>query len=284
MKKLAGILLLTAAVILTAGCISTADPIVGTWELTEPLQYDDYSFTYSLKFNEDGTGTEVASYSDEPRDSIYNLVWEKTGENTYRYEAFDAFILSEDGKFMTDWAGYTYALAEGEEIIGGIWTETAVDEDGERFTYVFEEGGECIRTIYSDGEEPQIASFMWSMEDENQIIIWMYETYTINDDGIMTTSVDETVTFTDVDGVWIETPQVGPRTTTFQFFDDGSCIQTNYVGDTDEVYVMYYLYWEEEEDGKSGVLKQRYAFDMTLEEDGTLVDMWYGDVLAKVTE
>ena len=184
---------------------------------------------------------------------------------------------------MTDWAGYTYALAEGEEIIGGLWTETAVDEDGEIFTYVFEEGGECIRTIYSDGEEPQTASFMWSMEDENQIIIWMYETYTISDDGIMTTSVDETVTFSDVDGVWIQTPQAGPRTTTVQFFDDGSCIMINYVGDTDEIYLMYHLYWEEAEDGKSGVLKQRYVYEVELLEDGTLVDIWYGDVLAKVT-
>ena len=62
MKKLAGILLL-AAVILTAGCVTTADPIVGSWQTPEPIQYEDFSSSYLITFEEDGTGEVIYSYS-----------------------------------------------------------------------------------------------------------------------------------------------------------------------------------------------------------------------------
>ena len=284
MKKLAGILLLTAAVILTAGCVSTADPIVGTWELTEPVQNDDYSYTYIMTINEDGTGTKVYSYSNEPRDSIHNLVWEKTGENTYQYETFDAFILSEDGKIMTDWGGYTYSLADGEEIIGGLWTETAVDEKGNRATYVFEENGYAVRTVYSEGAEPKVMSFMWTMEDEKQIYLWYYYPYVINEDGTLTVTIDASNerTFEEIDGVWIQTPRNVEYLNTIELFDDGTGIMKYYVGETNEVAACYYWYWEEAEDGKSGVLKEAYIDDVELLEDGTLVDM-FSNTLVRVT-
>ena len=270
MKKLAGILLLTAAVILTAGCISTADPIVGTWELTEPLQYDDHSLTYSLTFNEDGKSgmlKETYQYSDEEIYPNYPIVWEKTGENTYRYEAICTLTLSEDKKTLTDWAGYTFALSEGEEVFGGAWTEVTDDEYAD--IIILNEDGTCL--MKSHDSEPAVEEYLWSMLDSNQILIWFYETYVINDEGKLTTSYWDEAVFEEVDGVWTS-PRVDEYRTTFQFLDDGDCIQTIYIGNPDEVYGIYYWYFEEAEDGKSGVLKERFIYEVKLLEDGTLVD------------
>ncbi|MBR5143358.1 MAG: hypothetical protein IKW56_06665, partial [Methanocorpusculum sp.] len=96
MKKIAGLLLLTAAVILTAGCVTTADPIVGSWQTTEPIQFDGYTLSYQATFEEDGTGELIYSYSDIEGDNTYPLLWEKTGD-TYHYEVFYYFTISEDG-------------------------------------------------------------------------------------------------------------------------------------------------------------------------------------------
>ncbi|HJJ69495.1 MAG TPA: hypothetical protein O0Y02_02565, partial [Methanocorpusculum sp.] len=141
MKKLAGILLL-AAVILTAGCVTTADPIVGSWQTPEPIQYEDFSTSYLITFEEDGTGELIYSYSDEANDYTYPILWEKT-DGIYQYEALTVFTFSEDGKTMTDNAQYTYRLEKDGEMFGGVWTEVIPKgaEVFEYYTYVFNEDG-----------------------------------------------------------------------------------------------------------------------------------------------
>ena len=70
---------ITAAVILavvlcTAGCVSSADEIVGSW-----LEETDAGVTYAL-FAEDGTG-----YFAADEDSILTLEWKANGDTTYTF-------------------------------------------------------------------------------------------------------------------------------------------------------------------------------------------------------
>ena len=122
MKKIAGLLLLTAAVILTAGCITTTDPIVGNWQTKEPIQYEDYGYnlSYMLTFEKDGTGEMIDSYSYTETDYYSPILWEKTSENTYLYEMLIIFTISEDGKTITDDYHNTYNLAEGDEMFEDV--------------------------------------------------------------------------------------------------------------------------------------------------------------------
>lgn len=273
MKKLAGIILLTAAVILTAGCISATDSVVGTWSLTEPVILGDYTYTYTLTFNEDGSGQAVYTYSDEPRDRIYPLVWEKTGEDTYWYEYIECLTLSDDKKSLTDFGGYEFTLGEGEEIIGGTWTETKQDEIGNTGTYVFMEDGTCTLTLSSETEEQITVEYRWSMPTKNQIAIHAYYyPYTITEDKIVIIDEGEDIIFEKINGEWIENPTYGDLRSKLQFLDDGTCIETSYIGETDEVYGTLYWYWEAEEDGKSGILIQRYTEEVMIQEDGTLIN------------
>ena len=71
------ILIFTAAVILavvlcTAGCVSSADEIVGSW-----LEKTDGAVTYAV-FAEDGTG-----YFAADEDSVLTLEWKANGDTTY---------------------------------------------------------------------------------------------------------------------------------------------------------------------------------------------------------
>ena len=70
---------LTAAVILavvlcTAGCVSSADEIVGNW-----LEKTDGAVTYAV-FAEDGTGFFAAD-----EDSVLTLEWKANGDTTYTF-------------------------------------------------------------------------------------------------------------------------------------------------------------------------------------------------------
>ena len=65
-----------AVVLCTAGCVSSADEIVGSW-----LAETDGAVTYAV-FAEDGTGFFAAS-ADE--DSILTLEWKANGDKTYTF-------------------------------------------------------------------------------------------------------------------------------------------------------------------------------------------------------
>ena len=63
-----------AVVLCTAGCISSADEIVGNW-----LEETDGAVTYAV-FAEDGTG-----YFAADEDSILTLEWKANGDTTYTF-------------------------------------------------------------------------------------------------------------------------------------------------------------------------------------------------------
>ena len=298
MKKLAGILLL-AAVILTAGCVTTAEPIVGSWQTTEPIQYDDYTLSYQVTFDEGGTGEMTYSYSDEATDNIYPLVWEKTGD-TYQYEMFAAFTFSEDGKTMTDYAQYTYRLEKDGEMFGGVWTEEIAKgaEVSEYYTYVFYENGTGVETIYETGEEPDAGPFTWEATGENQISIRYLYTYSF-EDGKMKTSFGTQTVYEEIDGIWVETPQVGGEFTTYEFHDDGICVRSIYDGETKELTGLYtYYYTPVGTNGPlplltplvslfdmqvGGIMERAVLYELAFLENGNLQDVVYGEVLERVS-
>ena len=298
MKKLAVILLL-AAVILTTGCVTTADPIVGSWQITEPIQYDDYTLSYLVTFDEDGTGEMTYSYSDEETDNIYPLVWEKTGD-TYQYEMFAAFTFSEDGKTMTDYAQYTYRLEKDGEMFGGVWMEEIPKgaEVSKYYTYVFYEDGTGVETIYETGDEPDVGPFTWEATGENQISIRYLYTYSF-ENGKMKTSFGTETVYEEVDGIWVETPQVGGEVTTYEFGDDGICVRSIYDGETKELTGLYtYYYTPVGTNGPlplltplvslfdlqaGGIMERAVLYELAFLENGNLQDVVYGEVLERVS-
>ena len=298
MKKLAVILLL-AAVILTTGCVTTADPIVGSWQITEPIQYDDYTLSYLVTFDEDGTGEMTYSYSDEETDNIYPLLWEKTGD-TYQYEMFAAFTFSEDGKTMTDYAQYTYRLEKDGEMFGGVWMEEIPKgtEVSKYYTYVFYEDGTGVETIYETGEEPDVGPFTWEATGENQISIRYLYTYSF-ENGKMKTSFGTETVYEEVDGIWVETPQVGGEVTTYEFGDDGICVRSIYDGETKELTGLYtYYYTPVGTNGPlplltplvslfdmqvGGIMERAVLYELAFLENGNLQDVVYGEVLERVS-
>lgn len=282
MKKIAGILLL-AAVILTAGCISTADPIVGSWQTAEPIQYDGFTMSYLAAFEEDGTGEMIRSYSDESRDYTYPFLWEKTGD-TYQYEMLSAFTFSEDGRTMTDSGQYIYTIGEGEDKFGSEWTEVIPGgaDVSKYYTYIFNEDGTGVETIYETGEEPDAGPFTWEEYAENQIVIRYLYTYTF-EDGKMKTSMGQNTVFEEVDGIWVETPQVGEEITTYEFEDDGICVRHIYDGETNELVGVYKYHYTPDEMQTGGTLESAYIYELEFLEDGTLQDVEYGEILERVS-
>ena len=298
MKKLAGILLL-AAVILTAGCVTTADPIVGSWQTKEPIQYDGYTLSYQVTFDEDGTGEMIYSYSDEENDYIFPIYWEKNGD-TYQYELLHVFTFSEDGRTMTDYAQYSYSLAEGEDMFSGIWTEIIPGgaEVPNYYTYVFNEDGTGVETIYEPGEEPDVYKISWKEFAENQIVIRHLYTYSF-EDGKMQNSREQTAVFEEVDGIWVENPQVGNSITTYEFGDDGICIRSVYDGESGNLIGTYkYYYTPVGTNGVlplltplvslfdpqvGGIIERAYFFELEFLEDRNLQDAVSGEILERVS-
>ena len=281
MKKIAGILLL-AAVILTAGCVTTADPSVGSWQTKEPIQSADFSTSYLITFEEDGTGEVIYSYSDEVNDYTYPILWEKT-DGIYQYEALTVLTFSEDGKTMTDYGQYPYSLADGAEKFGGLWTEVIPEgaEDAVYCTYVFNEDGTGVETIYVPGGEPNVSQFIWEEFGDNQITFRYLYSYSF-EDGRMTITPDTLNVYEEVDEIWVETPQAGDYVTTFEFRDDGICVCSIYDRETDELVILYkYNYTLTGDDG--GFLEERYLYDITLLEDGTLQGAVSGEILERVS-
>ena len=302
MKKLAGILLL-AAVILTAGCVTTADPIVGSWQLTEPIQYDGYTVTYQVTFEADGTGKDIDTYSYTEINSINPILWKKNGD-AYQYEEFNVLTFSEDGKTMTDYAQYTYRLEKDGEMFGGVWIEDIPKgiEVSEYYTYVFYENGTGVETVYETGDDPDVYRISWKEFAENQIVIRHLYTYSF-EDGKMKTSRGQNAVFEEVDGIWVETPQVGKSVTTYEFRDDGLCIRSIYDGESGELRSFYqYYYTPTVTRGDTvtplplltplvslfdlqvdGIMERTYIYDIVFLEDGTLLDVIFGDVLERVS-
>ncbi|HJJ93344.1 MAG TPA: hypothetical protein O0X31_02220, partial [Methanocorpusculum sp.] len=211
---------------------------------------------------------------------------------------------SEDGRTMTDYAQYTYRLEKDGEMFGGVWMEEIPKgaEVDYYYTYVFNEDGTGVETIYETGKDPDVGYFIWREYADNQIIIRYLYTYTF-EDGKMKTSMGEEAVFEEVDGIWVETPQVGEEVTTYSFGDDGICVRHIYDGETNELIVVYKYYYIPSviTDEKitalplltpllplfsapiDGVLQSADVYELEFLEDGTLQDVEDREILERVS-
>lgn len=140
------------------------DAIIGTWQSTESYQItNQFTYSYQLKFNADGTCVETDTWSDG--DEVYWIgSWEKTGDGKYRYELGHMYVVSDDGTTLTDSYGYTIP---GNGFIG-TWTETDKSR-GTYLEYVFTSDGKGTRTVYKmSGEVYDLMSLDW-IEIDNGI-------------------------------------------------------------------------------------------------------------------
>ena len=201
---------------------------------------------------------------------------------------------------MTDYAQYSYSLAEGEDMFSGVWTEILPGgaEVPNYYTYVFNEDGTGVETIYEPGEEPDVYKISWKEFAENQIVIRHLYTYSF-EDGKMQNSREKTAVFEEVDGVWVETPQVGNSITTYEFSDDGICIRSVYDGESGNLIGTYkYYYTPVGTNGAlplltplvslfdpqvGGIIERAYFFELAFLEDGNLQDVASGEILERVS-
>jgi hypothetical protein len=173
MKKTAflPLIILAVMVIMTAGCVSTATDLAGTWTTGA---YTSPSGTHYTKFvevfNADGTGTETGFF-DNGSTEIWNMTWIKTGDSTYlySYESWTA-TLSSDGKTITYSDGSVYTR-EGNTGTGyaGTWTCTQLYY-GKLYTITdvlnAENTGSSTWT-YENGTQYGSWDLMWYETDEN---------------------------------------------------------------------------------------------------------------------
>ena len=160
------------------------------------------------------------------------------------------------------------------------------------------EDGTGVETIYEPGEEPDVCRISWKEYAENQIVIRHLYTYSF-EDGKMKTSRGQNTVFEEVDGIWVETPQVGNHVTTYEFCDDGICVRHIYDGETKELTELYkYYYTPVGNNGVlplltpfvslfdmqvGGIIERTYLYDLTLLEDGTLQDLEDREILERVS-
>ena len=112
-----------AVVLCTAGCVSSADEIVGSW-----LEKTDDAVTYAV-FAEDGTGFFAAD-----EDSVLTLEWKANGDTTYTFIFADgttktASVNAEHG-LMT--MGDGCVLEKQASVMSGEYIPGHPHRDGDR--------------------------------------------------------------------------------------------------------------------------------------------------------
>lgn len=182
------------ACVFAAGCLipgTTPDPIVGSWEVDDPMQFNDLIFTFI--FHEDGTGEVVEIDADSPETVWnYNLSWKPTGKGTYEAIVLYDLVMSEDEKILTipdEEPGIRFL---GDGFIG-VWTmETPEEFDGVLYEerLVFYENRSGVFSWYYLNNSTLKSSYplVWSVE--NGVYQYSYpddlSTLTIGDDGVLT--------------------------------------------------------------------------------------------------
>ena len=115
----------------------------------------------------------------------------------------------------------------------------------------------------------------------------------------MQNSREQNVVFEEVDGIWVETPQVGKSITTYEFSDDGICIRSVYDGESGNLIGTYkYYYTPVRTNGAlplltpfvslfdpqvGGIIERAYFFELAFLEDGNLQDAVSGEILERVS-
>ncbi len=182
------------ACVFAAGCAipgTTPDPIVGSWEVDDPMQFNDLIFTFV--FHADGIGEVVEIDADSPETVWnYNLSWKPTGKGTYEAIVLYDLVMSEDEKILTipdEEPGIRFL---GDGFIG-VWTmETPEEFDGVLYEarLEFYENSSGVFSWYYLNNSTLKSSYplVWSVE--NGVYQYSYpddlSTLTLGDDGVLT--------------------------------------------------------------------------------------------------
>lgn len=275
MKKMVLCLLFAAAVILTAGCVTTDDSISGTWRTAEPVPAAgaEYTYTYTLVFNEDGTGTSVYEYSDMAIPSKFSITWEQIGENLFWYEEYYCFTVSDEGMVSSYGEAYT---KDGESWV-------SVTEDGMTCTFLFNEDGTGVETITGVVEGKTVSSaypFVWKTAGKDCLIYsYVYEYRFADNLLIIGNGISEYV-FEKTDAGWVFEEE--GRVAVVIFDGNTLLVKLAYADSGEEVFRVAPVI--QNDDGESGIFYDTIVGDAELLEDGTLKIEGIDSVLRKVSD
>ncbi len=272
MKHIAGVLILSSILILTAGCVTDTDKIVGTWESNASyMYYDNVSSGLSFIFYNNGSGRLIETDSDGSI-GTFPLVWNLSG-NSYQFSIYDSFILSSDGKTLTSNHGYTYTGGEG--FTNGVWVQQG--SPGYQYTYVFNADKTGTETLSWDGSNSSSYALTWQEGTNGVYFVETNYPFTFSADGKTMTDYDG-VECSESNGVWVQ--QYTSDSTyyyTYEFLRDGICRMSQYSVQTKEAYTPYYYTWFDSADN-TRIMITTTPYNMVLQSDGTMKDIVSGDI------
>ncbi|HJJ51266.1 MAG TPA: hypothetical protein VJ857_01580 [Methanocorpusculum sp.] len=207
MNKIAIVGIIILGFIFVSGCTipgTSPDPITGTWDMIDPGQFNDTSFTYV--FNADGTGNLTEIHEDLTRqDNIFNITWNTTGNSTYEIRYVYQLDISDDNKAFT-----ISGDGSGDRFVGdgfiGIWTRDTPDEsNGVMYEgkFAFYENNSGSFSWYYQNNNTRESSYPLTWSKKNGIYSYSYPdniiSFTLGTDGILTEDWDNvTYTYTKV--------------------------------------------------------------------------------------
>ena len=200
---IAGIIIL--AVIFASGCTIPAaspDPIIGTWNVVNPEQFNATGFTYV--FHADGTGNVIEVFEDPAKNtSMFNITWQAVGNATYEAVFAYQLLLSDDEKTFAISGDGSEDKFSGDGFVG-IWTkDIPLEDDGVIYEgeFAFYENNSGAFSWYYQNNTTLESTYplIWSKNDGIYSYSYLDDisTLTLGTDGILTeTWGDATYTYT----------------------------------------------------------------------------------------
>lgn len=182
-----------AAVLCSAGCVSSPHNIIGTWTSEKLTDFPAPNVTQIVVvFNHDGKGTETWVYANGGR-YVSNISWIENDDGSFSY-AYDSWLttVSENGAAASDEEGRVFERSGGDADGGYVGTWTTVKEyeyNGMLYTITDEiypdNTGVSIWTD-QNGVTEQPWEIIWYPYKENMYINYYKEAligFTILDNG-----------------------------------------------------------------------------------------------------
>ena len=118
-----------AAVLCSAGCVSSQDDIIGTWISEELTNFPSPDVNrILLEFYDDRRGTETWVYAHGDT-YVFNISWIENDDGSFAY-SYDSWLttVSKDGTTANDDQGRVFVRKEGDPDSGyaGTWTNIGV--------------------------------------------------------------------------------------------------------------------------------------------------------------
>ena len=247
MKKIAILGILILVFVLASGCVSSPDPIVGTWELTD-LNYTNETEISDIisVFNEDGTGTQTYYYNDTLYSNTYDILWAVNGTGTYVISTVYPIVLSDDEKVLGV-LGSDYKFS-GDGFIG-TWTRDKLEEyNGTSYvgTFTFNDNNTGdFSWYYENGTLESAYPLTWSEKDG--VYSYSYEdellSATIMDGNLTAAWVNgDTETYARVMTENIAGTWGSDANSTLVFNEDGTGTGTSFHGNNTDSSVMVWTY------------------------------------------